>query len=358
MPEKLATQAGARKSWRDVLKIHPAAELFPLMSEAELKELAEDIRINGLQTRIVIWDPEDNKKSLLDGRNRLDALALLGLLYLDDDGELGLNKWWVKDRGWVADDRFEPPFAPERLDSGDPYALALSFNVHRRHLNAEQKRELIAKVLKAKPEASNLQIAKQVKADDKTVAKVRNELEGRSEIPNVDTRSDTKGRGQPARRSRKKKVVPLPDPSTDKSFEDLEEVSPGIWGRATGSAEISEEQRRADMARIDEPAEPEHKAPSVNGSEAAADETEDPKPGRKSNRFANVANARKRRAALEPLILWISHLPEWELRQVFEAIGVHQILASFPDAWLPVVAQWVAERQASKRPIETAGPVL
>jgi hypothetical protein len=35
-------------SWRDVLKIHPACELFPLMSQAELKELGEDIKKNGL----------------------------------------------------------------------------------------------------------------------------------------------------------------------------------------------------------------------------------------------------------------------------------------------------------------------
>ena len=83
-------------------------------------------------------------------------------------------------------------------DGDDPYALALSLNLHRRHLTTEQKRELIAKLVKAKPEASNLQIAKQVKADDKTVAKVRSELEARSEIPNVKIRTDTKGRNQPS----------------------------------------------------------------------------------------------------------------------------------------------------------------
>ena len=33
-----------KQSWRDVLKVHPAAELFPLMSDAELKELGEDIK--------------------------------------------------------------------------------------------------------------------------------------------------------------------------------------------------------------------------------------------------------------------------------------------------------------------------
>jgi len=58
-------------------------------------------------------------------------------------------------------------------------------------------------VLKAKPEASNAAVAKQVKADDKTVAKVRGELESRSEIPNVNIRTDSKGRKQPAKRKRR-----------------------------------------------------------------------------------------------------------------------------------------------------------
>ena len=33
-------------SWRDVLPIHPAAELLPLMSADELHELAEDIKLH------------------------------------------------------------------------------------------------------------------------------------------------------------------------------------------------------------------------------------------------------------------------------------------------------------------------
>jgi hypothetical protein len=45
------------KSWRDVLPIHPAAELFPLMSEAELRELGEDIKQNRLKHPIVLWSP-------------------------------------------------------------------------------------------------------------------------------------------------------------------------------------------------------------------------------------------------------------------------------------------------------------
>ena len=63
-------------SWRDHLKIHPAAELFPLMSEPELRELGEDIRANGLLSPIIIDD-----EKLVDGRNRLDAIALLGMKF-------------------------------------------------------------------------------------------------------------------------------------------------------------------------------------------------------------------------------------------------------------------------------------
>ncbi len=41
-----------RKSWRDVLKVHPAAELFPIMEADELQKLAIDIKKNGLQQKI------------------------------------------------------------------------------------------------------------------------------------------------------------------------------------------------------------------------------------------------------------------------------------------------------------------
>jgi ParB-like chromosome segregation protein Spo0J len=68
-------------SWREVLKIHPAAGLFPSLSPSELKELGEDLRTNGLQSPILIWvDPAETGDSryLLDGRNRLDAMEAVG----------------------------------------------------------------------------------------------------------------------------------------------------------------------------------------------------------------------------------------------------------------------------------------
>ena len=194
------------KTWRDVLPIHPAADLFPPIPEAELKELAGDIEAHGLQTPVVVWNPsedpdDEDRYLLLDGRSRLDALALLGLLYVDQHGVIHLNKSW-NGKTWVA---HETPFEllARHRDGGDPYALALSLNLHRRHLTTEQKRDLIAKLVKAKPEASNLQIAKQVKADDKTVAKVRRQLESTSEIPKLEKTVGKDGKARKQRAKRK-----------------------------------------------------------------------------------------------------------------------------------------------------------
>jgi hypothetical protein len=194
--------------WRKHLPVHEAAELFPLLPEAELKELAADIQANGLRTQIVTYSGTDDAGGclhspiLLDGRNRLDALALLGLLYETGDHHLGLKRW-TDNKGWIdrSGDRIDAH--AQYLFGGDPYALVLSYNVHRRHLNAEQRRDLIAKLLKAQPEKSDRAIAKQAKADKNTVAAVRAKKEARGEIHHVEKRTDTKGRKQPAKKQRK-----------------------------------------------------------------------------------------------------------------------------------------------------------
>jgi hypothetical protein len=181
-------------SWRDVLPVHPAAELFPQLSRDELIELGEDIKTHGGLPAIpvTLWRAEEDPRAfLLDGRNRLDAMEAVGLPVLDKHGE------------WLT--RIE-----RRYVRGDPYVYVISANIHRRHLTAEQKRDLITRLLKERPEASNLAIAKVAKVDDKTVAAVRREKEARSEIPNVATRTDTKGRKQPASKTRGSKTKRKP----------------------------------------------------------------------------------------------------------------------------------------------------
>ena len=188
------------KSWRDVLPIHPAADLFPLMAPDELKALGEDIKKNGLTSPIAFVTRKDAKGwhyQLLDGRNRLDAMELVGVPFkltllhgecLIDGGHAVIQPNGIDS------------FQPNGIDS-DPYLYVISANIHRRHLTAEQKRELIAKVLKATPEKSDRQIAETAKTDHKTVASVRAEQEARGEIPHVSTRTDSKGRQQPARKT-------------------------------------------------------------------------------------------------------------------------------------------------------------
>ena len=79
-----------------------------------------------------------------------------------------------------------------------PYAFVISANIHRRHLTAEQKRELIAKLIKATPEKSDRQIAETVKASPTTVGTVRAKMEAKGEVSKLDTRTDAKGVKQPA----------------------------------------------------------------------------------------------------------------------------------------------------------------
>jgi ParB-like chromosome segregation protein Spo0J len=183
MQEKHSEPTAAMISWRDVLKVHPAADLFPLVSTDELKALGEDIKKNGLRNRIAVIDGPDDEPILIDGRNRLDAMELVGLeIVLENVAMLACCR------------KHSPGF--------DPYAYVISANIHRRHLTAEQQRDLIAKLLKANPEKSNRQVAKLTGVSHPHVAKVRTELEQTGDVETVSTSIDTRGRKQPAKRRR------------------------------------------------------------------------------------------------------------------------------------------------------------
>jgi hypothetical protein len=205
-------------SWRDTIQVHPAAALFPSMNDVDpagLDALAADIGKHGLMELIKLWEADKNTTAvLLDGRNRLDALErALGRPVRIVRHAFRNREWWVLEaddedgESTPVSDRFEMYSGSGIvvLDGGiDPWAYVVSANIHRRHLTAEDKRKLTAKLIKAKPKASNNAISKLAKVDDKTVAKVRREMEGRSEFPNVETRTDTKGRRQPAHKPRSK----------------------------------------------------------------------------------------------------------------------------------------------------------
>ena len=64
---------------RDEYKVHPAADVFPMMSDDELKALGEDIKANGQTIPVLFWNGDGKGAILIDGRNRLEALERIGM---------------------------------------------------------------------------------------------------------------------------------------------------------------------------------------------------------------------------------------------------------------------------------------
>jgi hypothetical protein len=179
-----AADATPRRSWRDHLKIHPACELFPTMGAAELRELAQDIAAHGLRQKCVKLIHPTEGVFLLDGRSRLDAIDMMS--------SLGLSQ-----KKAIPEQRFIE-LSPKQV--GDPYEFVVSLNLHRRHLTAAQKRDIIAKLLDAQPEKSDRQIAAAVKSSPTTVGGVRKSRVQSGHVPELAIRIDSKGRRQPARK--------------------------------------------------------------------------------------------------------------------------------------------------------------
>jgi hypothetical protein len=149
--ESLINQAS---SWRDRIGIHPAANL-PAMSNAELIELGKDIDENGLQQPIILYCEKarrgrhglqpDGEVVVLDGVNRLTAMEKVGIELFTEYGHLGPEIDCSSNGGdpvklvygrWPID-------RDEWRDDVEPYSYVASANVHRRHLDRQQKREVI-----------------------------------------------------------------------------------------------------------------------------------------------------------------------------------------------------------------------
>jgi hypothetical protein len=208
----IQTKPLARK-WRDVLTIHPAAELFPRMTPDELRALGEDIKKNGQRQPIAIIERARRRpdgtlhvndpplQEVLDGISRLDAMEAAGIAVIGKDGQL--HKQVLRT---VVD-----------TDEVDPVTYVVSVNIHRRHLNREQKRDLIAKLLKATPGKSDRQIAETVKASPTTVGSVRAEMESTVQVGQLDKRvgKDGKVRKQPSSKPSKARKRTLADDIID-----------------------------------------------------------------------------------------------------------------------------------------------
>jgi N6-adenosine-specific RNA methylase IME4 len=94
------------------MNAHPAADLFPMMIERDLQDLARDILENGQEHAIIVHDG-----LILDGRNRFAACQIAGVVPRTTD--------------WKA--------------NGSPTTFVLSCNLQRRHLSPTQRAMIAAK---------------------------------------------------------------------------------------------------------------------------------------------------------------------------------------------------------------------
>jgi DNA-binding Lrp family transcriptional regulator len=184
------------------LQFHPLADLFPLMEGEDFDALVTDIAANGLREKIDLYQGK-----IVEGRNRYLALQRLGIDPSAEPSKYFRKAIYAHTVGGEID--------PHEQNNDDRVrAYVISKNIHRRHLTAEQKRDLVAKLLKATPEKSNRQIAKAVGVSHPHVAKVREELEASGDVETVTTSIDTKGRKQPAKKANVVHARVLPQSST------------------------------------------------------------------------------------------------------------------------------------------------
>jgi hypothetical protein len=94
-------------------QVHPAADVFPMMDDEALQDLAQDIKANGLLVPVVV----DKDGTLIDGRNRFKACQMAGV---------------------------EPTF--QTFEGDDPVAYIIGINVARRHLSKGQQAMSVAKI--------------------------------------------------------------------------------------------------------------------------------------------------------------------------------------------------------------------
>jgi hypothetical protein len=191
---------------RDGIQIHPAAELFAMMSDPELDHLAKDIEANGLRMGVA-WASTPEGPVLLDGRNRVAALARIA----DEDRRAELQEELHRSRNILPAET-------------DPLAYVFSVNNCRRHLTPADKRKLISKLLNAYPDLSDRAIARLVATSHTTVAAVRDEFNGQSGHKPAAERREASGRKARGRKAGPKRTieqttmraVPLPNPGEDK----------------------------------------------------------------------------------------------------------------------------------------------
>lgn len=229
-------------------------QFLPRLSDDEYTALEKSIREHGVQVPITV----DENRSVIDGHHRKEIADRLGI---------------------------ECPrrFAMDLTDE-QKRTLALSLNLDRRHLSREQKQQLVRGSIKADPHLSDRQHAERTGVSPSTVGFHRGQLEAAGDVSNLDTRTDSVGRQQPAR------AEPTVNTETGEVSDDYlsddatgEEVTPSTETEATtGSAAGAVDDVEEAPGEEVEPRSPEAPSrPDVTGIDGKTYPAREPKPRRK-----------------------------------------------------------------------------
>ena len=155
-------------------------QVMPDLTADEYAELKADISQRGVMIPIEY----DELGNVLDGYHRLRICE-----------ELGIKEY--------------PKVIRAGMTETEKVTHARKLNIARRHLTSEQKRGLIREQLKATPEQSDRQIAKQLGVSNPTVSAQRKQMEDKGELLNFNTSIGSDGKEYPRQVERK---FPEPNP--------------------------------------------------------------------------------------------------------------------------------------------------
>jgi ParB-like chromosome segregation protein Spo0J len=212
LASEITSEDNATTTANQELAVHPAANVFPLLGGEEFDALVADIREHGLKNPITLCHG-----AVIDGRNRVRACLAAG--------------WsWRAIRGMCGE---LSGAGAGQID--DPVAYVISVNIHRRHLSAEQKAEMLAKLVAAQPEKSDRELAKQAGVSHPTIAKARRTAEATGKALPVEKRvgADGKARKRPAKKKSEspkgqQPLEPETKPEREPSDDQLNELAQAV----------------------------------------------------------------------------------------------------------------------------------
>lgn len=200
---------------------HPVADLFPMLLDDELKDLAADIKERGLLQPIIL----DDKGRILDGRNRDAACELASV---------------------------EPKYVTYEGDDPEGYALAV--NLARRHLTKGQQAMIAAKAVhflnSVRTVGRNAGISSGYIANARTVIDHAPDFVDQvvsGAVPLNDAYKEAQARKGNAE-SKERKLAWLREQAPD--LADLVVEERMTLGEATAAAKEREEKQKAHAARV------------------------------------------------------------------------------------------------------------